>query len=158
MNLKEYRMSLGITLKQASDSTGVALRTYNRYEHDDTYGDPLKRNSIINLLKDNFEISEDNGVLNAVFIAETASDIFKKYKDKINFCYLFGSYAKGYAKDNSDVDLCISTSLKGLEFVGLIEELRQSLHKKIDLIRFSDLKDNFELLNEIMKDGVKIYG
>ena len=47
MNLKEYRISLGITIKEASNATGVALRTYNRYEHDDNYGDPLKRASIL---------------------------------------------------------------------------------------------------------------
>ena len=56
------------------------------------------------------------------------------------------------------IDLCVSTSLTGLSYVGLIEELRQKLCKKIDVIRLNDLSDNFELLSEIMKDGVKIYG
>ena len=87
-----------------------------------------------------FEILEQNGINN------------------VSKAYLFGSYAKGYANDLSDVDLCISTSLKGLEFIGLIEELRTVLHKKIDLLRLSDLMNNEELLQEIMKDGIKIYG
>ena len=56
------------------------------------------------------------------------------------------------------MDLCISTSLTGLRFVGLIEELRVSLNKKVDLLRLSDMKNNIELLNDIMKDGIKIYG
>lgn len=55
------------------------------------------------------------------------------------------------------MDLCISTTLTGLSFVGLIEELREALHKKVDLIRLSDLKDNIKLINEIMKDGIRIY-
>ena len=71
---------------------------------------------------------------------------------------MFGSYSKGYAKDNSDIDLCISTSLTGVAFVGLIEELREALNKRIDLLRINDLKDNIELVEEIMKSGIKIYG
>ena len=71
---------------------------------------------------------------------------------------MFGSYSKGYAKDNSDIDLCISTSLTGVAFVGLIEELREALNKRIDLLRTNDLKDNIELVEEIMKSGIKIYG
>lgn len=158
MNLKEYRISLGITIQEAANSTGVALRTYIRYEHDDNYGNQLKRTSIINLLKEKYEITEEKGLLTLDRIKDNVSNTLSKYDGKVDFCYLFGSYAKGYAKDNSDVDLCISTTLTGLKFVGLIEELRQTLHKKVDLIRLSDLKDNLELLNEIMKDGLKIYG
>ena len=76
----------------------------------------------------------------------------------VDFCYLFGSYAKGYAKEDSDVDLCVSTSLTGFDFIGLHNRLSEVLHKKVDLIRVDTLKDNIELLNEIMKDGIRIYG
>ena len=81
-----------------------------------------------------------------------------KFKGEIEFCYLFGSYAKGYATDISDIDLCVSSSLTGLRIIGLTEAIRNVLHKKIDLVRFDTLKDNLELLVEIMKDGIKIYG
>ncbi|MGI6377847.1 MAG: nucleotidyltransferase domain-containing protein [Bacilli bacterium] len=157
MNLREYRNSLGITIQTAADAVGVPLRTYKRYEYDENHGDILKRKSIINLLKSKYEITEDKGILSIDMIKNVTKSIFDKYADKIEFCYLFGSYAKGNPTDTSDIDLCISTSLTGLKFVGLIEELRISLHKKVDLLRFSDLKDNMDLLNEIMKDGVKIY-
>ena len=29
----------------------------------------------------------------------------------VEYCYLFGSYAKGYATDGSDVDICISSNM-----------------------------------------------
>ena len=157
MTLRQYRTSLGITLKEASLSTGVALRTYNRYEQDERYGSSLKRNAIINILKSKYEITEDKGVLTVDKIKETVSKIFIEYNEQIEFCYLFGSYSKGLAKDNSDVDLCISTSLEGLDFVDLIETLRENLHKKVDLIRLSDLNDNIELVNEIIKTEIRIY-
>ena len=39
-----------------------------------------------------------------------------------------------------------------------MEELRNSLQKKVDVIEVAVLKDNVELLEEILKDGIKIYG
>ena len=114
--------------------------------------------TVSDCLKEKYEVTEEKGLLSIEEIKNKVTDIFSKYKDEISFCYLFGSYAKGYAKDDSDVDLCISTSLTGLTFIGLIEELRVSLNKKVDLLRISDMKNNFELVHEIMKDGIKIYG
>ena len=58
----------------------------------------------------------------------------------------------------SDVDLLISTNVKGLKFYGLVEEIRASLHKKVDVLDMNQLKDNIELTEEIFKDGIKIYG
>lgn len=158
MELKDYRTQVGITIKEASQISGVPVRTYIRYENDNSYGNVLKRKQILSILREKFDITEDNGILSIDRIKECVEEVFSSYKEQISFCYLFGSYAKGYASDSSDVDLCVSTSLTGLSYVGLIEELRQKLCKKIDLIRLNDLSDNFELLSEIMKDGVKIYG
>ena len=91
-------------------------------------------------------------------IKDIVNKVLINYENEVSFCYLFGSYVKGYAKGNSDVDLCISTTLTGMNFVGLIEELRVALNKKVDLLRLSDLIDNVDLINDIMKDGLKIYG
>jgi predicted nucleotidyltransferase len=71
---------------------------------------------------------------------------------------LFGSYAKGKATPMSDVDLFVNTSVTGLKFFGLIEELREALKKKVDLLDRRQIEGNFELTNEILKDGIKIYG
>ena len=158
MNLKEYRKELGITIKEASNTTNVPLRTYIRYENDDNYGDELKRNQIFVLLKQKYQITEENGILSVDQIKYLVSNVLDKYKEEVSFCYLFGSYAKGYATSKSDVDLCVSTTLKGMEFVGIIEELKDSLNKKVDLIRISDMENNIELIKEILKDGLKIYG
>lgn len=76
----------------------------------------------------------------------------------MDFCYLFGSYAKSKAKPTSDVDLLISSNVKGLKFYGMVEEIRSVLHKKVDILDIAQLKDNLELTQEILKDGIKIYG
>ena len=159
MTLLEIRNNFNLTQAVAANSVCVPLRTYIRYEDDDSYGSPLKRESMIEKLLDKYEITEDKGILSIETIKNELTKLFEnEYKNQIEFCYLFGSYAKGYAKESSDVDLCISTSLTGFRFVGLSESIRNSLHKKVDLIRFDTLENNLELVNEIMKDGIKIYG
>ena len=159
MELKEKRIGYNISQQKAADIVGIPLRTYVRYEDDDNYGNSLKRKAIINAIDEYCEITEDKGILSLEQIKTIVGDLFdSEYKGEIEFCYLFGSYAKGYAKDKSDVDLCVSTTLSGLNFVGLIERLRNVLHKRIDLIRLNNLKENVELISEIMKGGIKIYG
>lgn len=159
MNLLQTRNKYHLSQIEAAKALNVPIRTYIRYESSDEYGDSLKRESMIKTLIDKHEITEDKGVLSLECIKNALVALFEKeYKNEIEFCYLFGSYAKGYAKDTSDVDLCISTSLTGLKFVGLSESIRNVLNKRIDLIRFNTLNGNLELINEIMKDGIKIYG
>ena len=158
MSLLEVRTQYGLSQLKAASILGVPVRTYIRYEQDDSYGSDLKRGMMIKTLEDQCEITESKGLLSINQIKKALEALFDtEYSNQIEFCYLFGSYAKGYAKENSDVDLCIATSLTGLKFVGLSESIRSVLHKKIDLVRFSNLKDNLELTKEIMKDGIKIY-
>ena len=89
-------------------------------------------------------------------IADKVRPIAEAYGiDKV---YLFGSYAKGKATQTSDVDLLISANVKGLKFYGLVEEIRTALHKKVDILDLNQLKDNIELTEDILKDGIKIYG
>lgn len=158
IDLKKQRRSLGISAKKASEVCNVPLRTYQRYEQDESYGNDLKRKAIFDALNEKYEITEVKGLLDVEIIRKKVASVLSKYKEEVMFCYLFGSYAKGYAKENSDIDLCISTRLTGLKFVGLSGELSEELKKKIDLLRLSDIQNNNELLNEIMKDGIKIYG
>ena len=159
MCLLETRKQYGLSQNEASHLLNMPLRTYVRYEADNNYGDSLKRQMMIASIIDKCEITETKGLLSVEQIKQSLTKLFEEqYKDTIEFCYLFGSYAKGYAKEDSDVDLCVSTTLTGLKFVGLSEDIRTVLHKKIDLVRFSNLDNNLSLINEIMKDGVKIYG
>ena len=155
-DLKSIRLDKELTQQQAAGIVGISLRSYKSYENDlDKMGN-LKYNYIYEKLSRINPIDEEHGIVDLEYISRKCSEIFDKYK--INFCYLFGSYAKGKAKDDSDVDLLISTEIKGLKFFGLVEELRNSLQKKVDVIEVAGLKNNVELLEEILKDGIKIYG
>lgn len=155
-DLKSIRLDKELTQQQAAGIVGISLRSYKSYENDLDKRGNLKYNYIYEKLSQINPIDEEHGIVDLEYIKHKCSKVFDKYK--INFCYLFGSYAKGKAKDDSDVDLLISTEIKGLKFFGLVEEIRNSLHKKVDVIEVAGLKDNVELLEEILKDGIKIYG
>lgn len=154
--LKALRIEKKMTQQQAADLVGISLRSYKTYENDLKKTDTLKYNYIIDVLKRTNVIDEDHGILELNDIVKKCSEIFKRYD--VNYCYLFGSYAKGKATPSSDIDLLISANIKGLKFYGLVEEIRTALHKKIDALDFNQLNDNIDLVNEILKDGVKIYG
>ncbi len=109
----------------------------------------------IHLNKINF-INEEYGVLTIEDITKKCTKVLSQYD--VNFCYLFGSYAKGKETPTSDVDLLISADVKGLKFYGLVEELRLTFRKKVDVLDINQLKENIELTEEIFKDGLKIYG
>ena len=157
MTLLETREQFSLSQVAAAESAGVPLRTYIRYEGNNEYGNSLKRKGIINSIVDKYEITEEKGVLTVKQITDKVHNVIAdKYNDSVSFCYLFGSYAKGYATEKSDVDLCVATDLTGLRFVGLIERIHQELHKNVDLIKLSNASN--DLLQEIMKDGIKIYG
>ena len=84
-----------------------------------------------------------------------SSDIFKQYD--VEYAYLFGSYSRNEAKENSDIDFLVAIPIDGLKFYGLIESLRDNLKKRIDLLDLYQLENNFELTKDILKDGIKIY-
>jgi predicted nucleotidyltransferase len=89
-------------------------------------------------------------------IKDTVTDYFK---DKpVKSVYLFGSYARGDAKEDSDVDLGIimeDARMSLWKYAGMALGLEQVLNKKIDLIEVdlmhSWVKRNFD------KDKMEIY-
>ena len=94
---------------------------------------------------------------NTVFLRQNkCKEILDAYQ--VEYCYLFGSYAKGKATEQSDVDLLISTKETGLRFYEIAERLRECLHKKVDLLDVKQLVNNETLIDEMLKEGIKIYG
>lgn len=134
----------------------MSLRSYKSYENKVNKAATAKYNYMMQTLLESNPIDEEHGILDIEFIKNTCKPIFQKYD--IHFCYLFGSYAKQNAKPTSDVDLLIAANVKGLQFYGPVEEVRRGLHKKVDVLDIHQLKDNLDLTQEILQNGIKIYG
>jgi predicted nucleotidyltransferase len=156
MVLKELRKEKGLTQSECSQYIGIPLRTYQNYENDTRKNNSIKYQYILQKLLSYGYVDETHGILDIETIKNACNKVFSEYE--ISYCYLFGSYAKGKAKENSDVDLLISTPVTGMKYFGLVEKLRVELKKKVDVLNQKQLNDNEILVNEILKDGIKIYG
>ena len=154
MTLKELRKQSDLTQKEAAALIGVPYRTYIRYEEDQSYFDTYRYQMFFTLLENKVRIDEEHGLLSIDKIKETLIPILKKRG--IKFCYLFGSYAKGCPKETSDIDLLVDTDLTGFKFLNFVEEIRNVLHKKIDVLRLIDLKDDNPIVLDILKDGIRL--
>lgn len=154
-SIKELRKSIGLTQSEVSDLVRIPLRTYVNYENDSGKEGTIKYQYIVHELEKLAFVDETHGILKHDEIVSKCSRIFEEYP--VHYCYLFGSYAKGTATERSDVDLLISSDVTGIKFYGLAERLRETLKKNIDLINVEQLVDNMELLNEVMKEGIRIY-
>lgn len=152
--LKRNRLELNITQEEAARLLNISRRTYQKYETI-VNNDP-KLDYYVFKFKELNKVDENTGLLSIDKIKAVVSSIMSKYK--IKTCYLFGSYAKSKAKPSSDVDLLIESDITGLDYYGLVEELRSGLHKKIDLLTLNSISNNAEMMYEILKDGIKIYG
>ena len=138
------------------ETSGLMGGFFMTKENDEEKRGAIKYNYIVEqLTKINF-IDEEHGVLTIEDITRKCAKVLEQYD--VNFCYLFGSYAKGTATDTSDVDLLISTAISGIQFYDLVETVRETLQKKVDVLNHKQLNDNPELVHEILKDGIKIYG
>ena len=156
MTLKELRKEKGLTQAEAAAYLGVSRRTYQGYESNAERQTGMRYEFILEKLNRYGFIDEDNGVLTVEKIKEICQKILPDYQ--VRYCYLFGSYAKGKATGRSDVDLLVYTEVTGLRFFELAERLREALHKRVDLLDQRQIEKNFELADEILKDGIKIYG
>lgn len=82
--------------------------------------------------------------------------------------YLFGSYADNTYTEESDLDLCIVTSLQGLRKIDVLRKIRkamvQDVDMPIDLLVYDD--DDFKersiltttMEHKIAQEGVLLYG
>lgn len=99
-------------------------------------------------------------------IKQKVAPIAKKYN--IEKVYLFGSYARGTADENSDVDLLLEYErLEGGMFAygGVYVDFEECFEKGVDIVSQraieesrSESESDMIFYNNIMEDRVLIYG
>jgi len=80
------------------------------------------------------------------------------HQNGVRRAVLFGSYARGEARPNSDVDILVDSGLRGLAFVGLMGYVRDALQKEVDFFDVVYVKPGSRVDREIKDTGVQIYG
>ena len=153
--LKSRRLQGNMTQKEAAEKIGISLRSYISYENEEEKVGTPKYRFLLAELSEISRRDEEHGILTVDEIREACGEILKDYP--VEYCYLFGSYAKGKANEASDIDLLVSSGISGLRFYEMTEKLRGKLHKKIDLLDMKQLTGKEELLNEVLKDGIRIF-
>jgi predicted nucleotidyltransferase len=88
-------------------------------------------------------------------IADKLSALFAS--ESVKRAVLFGSYAKGEAKNKSDIDLVVESELKGLAFIGLAGRIRDALDRDVDVLDVTHIEKDSTLALEVEKSGVVIY-
>ena len=88
-------------------------------------------------------------------LTDTLFPLFRDYG--IRKAVLFGSYGKGTATEKSDVDLLVDSSLRGLRFVGFLDDIQRTLGKDVDLFDVSHIQPDSLIDREIRQTGVTIY-
>ena len=155
MTLKEVRKQKKLTQIECAKYLEIPIRTYQNYETDESKHTSMKYRYMLQKLEAYGFVDENHGILSLQTIKDVCTDVFAEFD--VEYCYLFGSYAKGTATESSDVDLLIATAVSGMKFYDLVETTRERLHKRVDVLNREQLNANPELVNEILKDGIKIY-
>ena len=154
--LARRRKELGITQIQAANACGVSRRTYQTYEESNnlnaTYDELIKKLDEMGVL------DGGNYICSIKTIKYHCNQLFKEKYPEIECAFLFGSYARGEATGNSDIDLVIISQPMGMKFYGIVTELEELFHKQVDLHTHRQLLKSEKLLEEVLKEGVKVYG
>ena len=153
--LRKKRQELGLTQIQAANACGVSRRTYQTYEETNnlnaTYGELIKKLSEMGI------VDGSNYVSNVKYIKLICRQLFKEKYPEVKCAYLFGSYARGEATGQSDIDILVICPPMGMKFYGIASELEEKLHKQVDLHAHRQLLDNERFLEQVLIEGIKIY-
>ena len=89
-------------------------------------------------------------------ISSLVTPIARKYG--IKEIYLFGSYARGEATENSDLDFLVfgGDNFKLTHIFALAEDLRKALQKDVDAFEINEINKDSKFYHTIMKERLLV--
>lgn len=95
-----------------------------------------------------------------IFTLENIMAMVKPLAEKyqVKEIYLFGSYARGEADENSDLDFLVfgGDNFKLTNIFALGEDLREVLQKKVDIFEIHEVNQDSEFYRTIMREKVLV--
>lgn len=95
------------------------------------------------------------GVYTVPQLRDILAPVFDQYG--VRRAVLFGSYGKGVATERSDVDLLVDSGLRGLRFLGLLDDVQRAVGKEVDLFDVTHIEAGSRIDREIRDTGVTVY-
>ena len=96
----------------------------------------------------------------SVFTMEQIAAAVKPLADKyrVKEIYLFGSYARAQADENSDLDVLVfgGEMFRRTMIFALAEELREVLKKNVDVFEIAEVNPDSNFYQTIMKERVLV--
>ena len=95
-----------------------------------------------------------------IFTLEDIAKVVKPLTEKyhVKAIYLFGSYARGEADENSDVDFLvyIDEGFRLTNVLALGEELREALQKRVDIFEIHEINKDSDFYRNVMREKVLV--
>jgi predicted nucleotidyltransferase len=159
-SIKQIRNNIGMTQDEVSKLIGIPVKSIRNWEQEIRKPSQWTIDLIIDrLLREKNEkvqtMDESTGILSFLSIKKAIYEVANRYN--IDRIYLFGSYAKGEATGQSDIDLFMESELFGLDYFEFIEVLREHLGKKIELLSDQTIQKSSRIDQEIQNTGILIY-
>ena len=97
---------------------------------------------------------------NEIFTIENIINLVKPIAEKyhVESVYLFGSYARGDANTDSDLDFLVygGEGFKLTMIFAFAEELREALNKNVDVFEIHEINADSDFYNTIMKERLLV--
>ena len=90
-------------------------------------------------------------------LRQIALRILSEYEGEVSYAVLFGSYARGKASRESDVNLLISTRVTGLRLADMKARLEYVLRKRVSLLERRALSLTDSRLDDALMHGIRVY-
>ena len=95
-----------------------------------------------------------------IFTIENITALVKPLAQKyqVKEVYLFGSYARGDADENSDLDFLVfgGEGFKLTQIFAFGEELREILNKRVDVFEINEINQDSDFYKTIMREKVLV--
>ncbi len=97
---------------------------------------------------------------NTIYTIDKIKDIVKPIAKKYNVqsIYLFGSYARGDANENSDLDFLVfgGDKFKLTNIFALAEDLRMAFQRQVDVFEISEINIDSDFYSTIMNERLNV--
>ena len=95
-----------------------------------------------------------------IYSIEKIKAIVKPIADKyhVQSIYLFGSYARGDATENSDLDFLVfgGDKFKLTNIFALAEDLRSAFQRQVDVFEISEINTHSDFYSTIMNERLNV--